>query len=59
MLNGHWPLVLGGFSLYNLTDWSFTALPMIHDYIADVDQDLQVDMDSGDEDNPKMEVTAA
>ena len=32
---------------------------MIHDYIADVDQDLQVDMDSGDEDNPKMEVTAA
>ena len=32
---------------------------MIDDYIGDVEQDLQVDMDSGDEDNPKMEVTAA
>ena len=43
---------------FSLDSW-WSPSPMIDDYIGDVEQDLQVDMDSGDEDQPKMEVTAA
>ena len=56
--------LVGAFSVIVKTMEHYTALlviPLPHDIWLHrcVDQDLQVDMDSGDEDNPKMEVTAA